>query len=156
VNWKRLDKGNVISRLRGDPAERKVRAAEAAGETPFPDHADSSGEAWKAKDRGITMASWNRFHPHSHRARRAGRAQRLGKKSREPAICDLRRRLWLSADCVEKLWSEQVRAAWARRDLRHAPAEIDRNVSAKRAGTAGCLISYRVLATIGPTIVACC
>jgi len=52
VNWKRLDKGNVISRLHGDPAERKVRAvAAAAGETSFRDHADSSGEARKAEDR---------------------------------------------------------------------------------------------------------
>jgi hypothetical protein len=50
VNWKRLDKGNVISRLHGDPAEQKVRAMTAAGKTSFGDHADSNGEAWKAED----------------------------------------------------------------------------------------------------------
>src|SRR6266446_10232754 len=77
VNWKRLDKGNVISRLHGDPAERKVRAVAAAGETSFRDHADSSGEAWKAEDRRIMMASWNRFPPGT-RNELEGRVERRG------------------------------------------------------------------------------
>jgi hypothetical protein len=41
----------------------EVRAVTTAGETSFGDHVDSSGEAWTAEDRGIMMASWNRFLP---------------------------------------------------------------------------------------------
>jgi len=80
VNWKRLDRGNVISRLHGDPAEQKVCALTAAGETSFRDHADSSGEAGWRK-----MGNDSLLEPlptrNSHRPRRTGRAQRLGKKS---------------------------------------------------------------------------
>jgi hypothetical protein len=49
----------------------------AAGETSFRDHADSSGKAWKAEARGITMASWNRCPPRT-RIELEGRVERRG------------------------------------------------------------------------------